>query len=245
MSKRQLPSPVAKIARRTKDTHYSSFITPPEFDPIVEGTALTVSRHKFVAAYLGEASGNAPMATRIALGVKADGMSAQAIGARACAFMGCPRVQEGLALGVARLRMSADWAKATLVDVASANMTNFLEVNLETGTATLDFAKALRNGAISQIKELTQETETTPEGNVHVTTKLKLHEKTPALIALLKMHGMLAEHVKHSGVINLRPMTFDGDKEAAQEFDESVGVKQITDQSAEATASVSEAEISD
>lgn len=145
---------------------------------------LTVRQRSFVEALVGPAGGQQTVAAEMA-GYAAENRNSLRVTAHD--LLTQPNVQRAVALALAARRMTPEWAKARLADIASADMANFVTID-ENGKPKVDFKKAEAIGAIGQIKEYD------PESG-----KLKLHDPAPALITILKMYGLITEKHEHTG----------------------------------------------
>ncbi len=162
----------------------------PEVDEDVpESDGLTIRQRLFVEAITGPAIGNATKAAEMA-GYKADNYFTLA--ATASENLKKPYIQEAIAHALARRRMSPEWAKAGLVDIASSSFADFLTLG-DDGQPRLDFAKAAAMGAIGHIREYREEGVDARDGTGPVIIKrtIKLHDRTKALELLLRLHGLL------------------------------------------------------
>lgn len=166
---------------------------------------LTVRQRMFVAALVGPAGGNATNAGAL-VGYRSE--NRLALRATVSKILGYPHVQQAIAHALAAQRLTPEWAKLQLADMASASMANFATVDSE-GRASLDFAKAAAMGAMGQIKEWSEEVINLPDGGETILKrKLKLHDRTAALGMLLKFHKLVdgTEDAPEELNIKMRPM---------------------------------------
>lgn len=171
---------------------------------------LTIRQRRFVDALVGPAGGNATKAAQMA-GYRDDNY--RSLQVTASQTLSKPMVQEALAHAYAKLKMSPEWSKNALQDIASASMANFVTVD-ENGKTSLDLKKAAEMGALGQIKEWTEEVIDVGEGGPAVIKrKIKLHDRMPAVQALLKLQGLVKESMDHTGEVKV--VVEYGDKEGA------------------------------
>lgn len=189
----------AKVVRETEDKPFNlpNVDIKPEVDEDPwENDGLTFRHRRFVVAYIGPAAGNATKAAEMA-GYACENRNS--LGATGWEVLRNPKVAEAIAHAFAAQKMTPEWAKAGLVELASASMANFLSVDAE-GKTHLDFRKAVHAAAIGQIKEYHEDGIDGADGPTIIKRRIKLHDRTPALVALLKIHGLLAERHEHGGV---------------------------------------------
>lgn len=147
---------------------------------------LTIRQRLFVAAIIGPAGGNATKAARMA-GYRDDNENALRV--TASENLTKPNVQRAIAHALAnRIKNDPEWAKASLFELASASMSNFLKFDGQRNV-TIDWEKAAAAGALGQIKEITQDT----VGEITVRTKIKLFDRLKAIELALKLHGLIRD----------------------------------------------------
>lgn len=166
-------------------------ITPEIDDDPWGDDGLTIRQRAFVEALVGPAGGNASKAAEMA-GYRADNRNVLKV--TASENLTKPNVAKAIALALGKKRLTPEWAKSRLADIASADMNNFLVRDGADGMK-LDFEKAMAIGAIGQIREYDPET-----------GKIKLHSPTPALVTILKLFGLITDKHEHqqSGAIQLQ-----------------------------------------
>jgi hypothetical protein len=180
-----------KQQQRRRRMARKAFVQQVEVDdgPFDHG-GLSIRQQQFVAAIVGPAQGNATKAAQLA-GYRSD--NRVALASTAYENLRKPQIQEAIAHALAAKRATAEWAKASLVDLASSSMHNFLSVDAR-GNASIDFKKAAAAGALGQIKEYREEGVDTGNGKVRIIKRtIKLHDPTAALITLLKLHRLLKD----------------------------------------------------
>jgi phage terminase small subunit len=182
-----LPAPVPTVT-----------VTPEVDDDPHGDDGLTERQRKFVDAYIGPAGGNATKAASMA-GYKDDNTPAL----RACAsrLLTFANVQTALARAIARRRLSPEWAREGLTEVASSSMANFVTVNSETGETQLDMKRAIEAGALGQIKEYREEVLSVNGAATVLKRTVKIHDRTQALATLLRLQGQLPDANVHEHVL--------------------------------------------
>lgn len=201
MSKGKRPSKriTTKAVQATEDKPFTLPTVPVKPDVDTDGfgnDGLTIRQRLFVEALIGPAGGNATKAAEMA-GYASENRNA--LWVTASENLRKPKVQEAIAHAYARLKDTPEWARASLVDLASSSMANFVTVD-EAGNTTLDMAKAAEAGALGQIKEFREESLKVPGGEAETIKRtIKLHDRTPAIGMLLKLHGKLVERMELTG----------------------------------------------
>lgn len=161
---------------------------------------LTIRQRLFVQAITGPALGNATRAAELA-GYKSD--NRLALKQTAAETLAKPYIQEAIAHALAKKRLTPEWAKQQLVDMARADMSNFVTVDVD-GASRLDFRKAADLGALSQIKEYNEEVIQVGDSDIKtVKRKIKIHDRTQALNTLLRLHGLIRDVQAASNVNEL------------------------------------------
>src|ERR1051325_32576 len=155
---------------------------------------LTDKQRAFVAAFVGEACGDAVEALKLAGYRPGDENHQTAI--TAFRVLQAPAVQQAIAWHAAQRGLSSDNAKLALADIAQADMNNFLSID-EDGNAHLDFLRAAGRGALTQIKKYKERRSAGADGQEVVTREIELHSRLPALELILRMNGMLVEKHEH------------------------------------------------
>lgn len=140
----------------------------------------TEKQRRFLAAYLGEANGNATKAARIA--GYAWPMQAGGKLVEKCWFL------EAVNAAVARARMEAGEVLARLAGHAAGDMGDFLDIR-DDGTFRIDLTKAAKAGKTHLIRGV-RHWRTTRENVVIEVTELELHSSLDALETLAKHHGL-------------------------------------------------------
>lgn len=203
MSHRKKPSKriTTKAVQASEDKPYTlpKVDVKPDVDTDGFGNdGLTVRQRLFVDALIGPAGGNATKAAEMA-GYASENRNALAV--TACRLLGNAKVQEAIAHAHARLRDTPEWARASLVEIASASMANFLTVG-EDGKPFIDWTRAAEMGAIGQVREYREEVAEIDGKPVVVNKRsFKLHDALKARETLLKLHGKLTDQVHHSGSV--------------------------------------------
>ncbi len=159
---------------------------------------LTTRQRSFVEAMMGLAAGNATKAAELA-GYAAENRNALAV--TASRLLNNAKVQAALARAFAERNDDPEWARARLLDIASATMANFLETG-EDGEEVLSLSKARGAAALGHIREFKEELLKTSDVTSIIKRTVKLHDPLPALVAILKLQGKLKEAVEHTGKVN-------------------------------------------
>lgn len=168
-----LPAPIPQI-------HFK----PQEDDDGYGPDGLKARWRLFVEAYTGPAGGSGSKAAEMAGYASENRVS---LGVTACRLLRNAKIAQAIALAFAAQRITPEWTKKRLADLASADMNNFVTVD-DNGVPQLDMKKAEALGAIGQIKEFDAER-----------MKLKLHDPGPALTTLMKMFGILSDRHEFTG----------------------------------------------
>jgi phage terminase small subunit len=160
-----------------------------------DADGLTVRNRSFVDALVGPAGGNASKAAEMA-GYNCENRNS--LRATASEILTKPNVARAIALALAKRRLTPEWAKNRLADIAGADMNNFMVTATDDdGNAypKIDFERAAALGALGQIREYD------PEKG-----KIRLHDPTPALVTILKLFGLITDKHEHnqSGAIQLQ-----------------------------------------
>lgn len=155
---------------------------------------LTIRQRLFVHHITGPALGNATKAAELA-GYRAD--NRHSLEQMASENLRKPEVSEAIAHRLAELRLSPEWARASLVDIARTTMAHFLSVDSR-GKVEIDWQKAAAAAALGQIKRYRErQTETGVERTI------ELHDRLAALRVLLQLMGLLVEKVETKAKISL------------------------------------------
>lgn len=144
----------------------------------IDGCGLTLKQRLFIDAYVGPANGSAAKAAVLA-GYAGNGFAAQRTGWK---ILNLPLVQEGIAHALAKHRMTAEWVKLTLFELANCNLNNFFDINEKGDLERINFGKARALGAMRQLKEYD------PEKG-----KIKVHDSIAALTILAKFYNLIRE----------------------------------------------------
>lgn len=200
MAKRSTKTKTSKVVQALEKSAY----VPPvdvkpedETDPI-EADGLTIRQRRFVAAITGPAMGNATHAAELA-GYSSDNRNALRV--TACRLLTYSTIQQAIAAAFAKVSDSPEWARNAIIQIAQADMSNFLSV--VDGKPVMDWEKAANAGAIGQIREYREEGVEDPNGSgkLLVVNKrsFKLHDSMKAREILLKLHGLMVEKMEHTG----------------------------------------------
>ena len=165
---------------------------------------MTYKQRLFVAAYLGDAKGNAVEAARIAGYAWPDKVGSQ--------LLGKTRIRAAIAAQLDRAAMKADEVLARLSEIAGASFRDFLEIKPD-GTWKTDLNRARRRGKLGLIKRIKSRREIRESVTVEI-NDLELLDPLTALALLAKYHGLMAAD-QESG-FDLRDIVEDAEK-AAQE----------------------------
>jgi hypothetical protein len=153
---------------------------------------LTPRQREFVAAYVGPASLNATRAAEMA-GYNANNRNA--LYKTAHDLLHKPNVQRAVSKALAERRLSPEWVKAGLAELAGSSMADFIGPD-----GNLDVQKAREAGALGQVKEWREEVIDSPGGGVTVLKRtLKLYDRRAALADLARIHGLLTERHELTG----------------------------------------------
>lgn len=201
----------AKLVQATEGQPYEG----PAVEPKAENDdhepcgpdGLTIRRRAFVDALTGPALGNATKAAEIAGYASENRLS---LGATAARLLGIVSVQRAIADALAARRLTPDWTRNQIADVASASMAAFMTVGPD-GSPVLDWEKAAAAGAIGHIREWKEEVVTAGDGKVLTVLKrtFKLYDRMKALDLLAKMQGLVkpdAGETPDAPTMRLRPV---------------------------------------
>ena len=168
----------------------------PEVDETPwDGEGLTEKQRAFVDALIGPAAGNATQAARMA-GYRDDNYNS--LRATASENLTKPNVQRYLAAARARKRLSPEWVRDRLGELAGTTMADFMVVR--DGKLEIDWGAASLAGAIGQVKEVTEDILPGGDGKDEVIRRrMKLHNPIPALAVMAKVEGLITERIEHSG----------------------------------------------
>lgn len=133
-----------------------------------------------VDALVGPARFNVAHAARLA------GYSSRVVAYKALTR---PEVQDHLAHRLAELKLTKEWVLGQLGTVAASSMANFIKV--KDGKASIDWDRAIRRGALGQIREFIEEV--SPDGTIK--QKIKLYDKMTALSVLAKHYKLVDSDV--------------------------------------------------
>lgn len=139
---------------------------------------LTAKQQAFVEAYCGPANSNATEAARQA---GYSEKTARSIGAE---NLTKPDIRSAIDKQLAEKALAANEVLARLADMARGSIADVATIDPETGTISLDFLKAARNGKLHLISELSF-TEFGP--------RVKLHDAQAALVQLGRCHGLFRD----------------------------------------------------
>lgn len=171
-------------------------VTSPEIDESPwDNDGLTIRSRAFVEALVGPAGGNATKAAQMA-GYRDDNLlSLQVTASR---LLSNAMVGEAIARALARRRMTPEWAQDRLLELASASMRNFVDVD-QNGNMAINWKKAVEVGAIGQIGEVREETIETGGQIKTIKRTFKLHNPAKAVETVLKLHGKLIDRRELTG----------------------------------------------
>jgi hypothetical protein len=161
----------------------------PDDDELELGQMLTLRQRLFVEAYIGPAALNGSKAAQMA-GYRSENVYGLSLAAQR--LLNNPIVQEAIAAGIARKRMSIDWCQDRLVLLASSSMTNFVTID-EQGRIKIDWLRAQQYAAIGQIAEIQEDAVGIGEDREVIRTRFKLHSPVKALEALIRLQAALPE----------------------------------------------------
>lgn len=159
----------------------------PAYEPI-DSDGLSLRRRAFVEALIGPASGNATEAAQMAGYSPTNRRAAQVMGFN---LLSNPIIQEAISHAFAKRRLTPEWAKQQLIDMAQSSMANFITIDAD-GKSRLDMAKAAANGALGQIKEYYEEPDPKDPTKI-ISRKIKVHDRMSAISLLLKFHGLIKD----------------------------------------------------
>lgn len=154
----------------------------------VDADGLTVRRRMFIEYLTGKALGNATKAARLAGYACDNQLSLNATAGRLLRNVG---VKKAIARRFAQ-KFSPDDVRSAIVELAQANMGNFLSVG-DDGQPTFDWKAAASAGAIGQVREYSEDGFDTSDGPTIIKRKFKIHDRLRALELLAKMNGQLVE----------------------------------------------------
>lgn len=179
-----------KITQATEGKPFGADAEPESDEGAWNDDGLTLRQHNFVTALVGPAGGNLTKAAEMA-GYKSDNRIA--LRSSAYVVLNNPNVQEAIARAFARRRMTPEWTKERLVEIASSSMRNFMTVN-EAGEMSVNWKLAAENGAIGQIREIREDVIIQDGKPAQVIKRsFKLHDPSRALEVILKLSGALID----------------------------------------------------
>lgn len=147
---------------------------------------LTYKQRIFVAAYLGQAGGNATEAARIAGYSWPEKQGYQ--------LLGKTSIKAAVATKLAQVAMSSDEVLARLSDMASADVAEFLDIK-DDGSFDIDVKGAKRRGKTHLIKKLTP----TKFG-----LAIELHDSQAALEKLGRYYGVFNRDANQGVTLDAR-----------------------------------------
>lgn len=162
-------------------------VKPDTDDAPWDNDGLTIRQRAFVEALVGPAGGNATKAAEMA-GYASDNRLALQV--TASETLSKPMVQEAIARGLARKRMTPEWADERLYELASSSFRNFSELTPE-GDMKVNWPQAFAHGAVGQISEVTEEILEASGSSKVIRRKLKMHPPHKALETIQKLTGRL------------------------------------------------------
>lgn len=186
----------------------------PEIDEDVWGDdSLTHKQRLFVKFYVGEASGNASKAARLA-GYRDD--NSDSLKQTAHETLTKPYVQRAIAREMAKRFGSAEDVRNGIAEIANANAADYLKPGAD-GKLHFDLERMAEAGALGLIHRIEDDVLPVAGGDaVIIKRKLKLYDRLRALELLAKLNGQLIDRHEHRGVVKFNPITLDGDKEIAK-----------------------------
>lgn len=160
---------------------------------------LTHKQRLFVEAFLGEASGNATQAARIAGYSGNDNTLAQ----RGAELVRNSKIAALVEKRVENVAMSADEVLRRLSEHAAASLADVLD---DDGNFNLSVAKA--KGKDHLLKKLKVRRD--KDGETH---EFEIHDPQAALVHLGRYHKLFTDKTEHSGLVNFAQLAEAADKE--------------------------------
>lgn len=216
MAKKKINKPTRKkaiTAKRVQATENDPIELPrvehkPEVDDDEDcgDDGLTIRRRLFVQHITSTACGNATKAARLAGYASDNTESLKATAARLLSFV---TVQKAIAREFARRGLDPDSLRLRASELSGATMANFLKVGPD-GQPVMDWESASSAGAISQIKEYSEDGFQGSDGKpVIIKRKFKIFDPMRALELAAKMQGLLVEKPPEEAeppLIRMRPI---------------------------------------
>jgi hypothetical protein len=143
---------------------------------------LTLRQKLFVDAYVGPAAGQLPEAAFLAGYGPRDKKNTKKHGALGYQVLRIAMVQEAIARELAKKKLSEEWTKLTLFEIANSNINNFFDIDESGERLKLNFHKATALGAMRQLKDY----EVRRDGSI----KVSVHDAMPALSILAKFYAI-------------------------------------------------------
>jgi hypothetical protein len=143
---------------------------------------LNLRQRLFVQAYIGPAGGAVATAARMAGYGRKNAISSE-YNRSGMQLLQLPMVQEAIARELARKKMSEDWTRLTLFELANSNLGNFLDVDESGEFLRFNFKKAQALGAMRQLNSYEAKT-----------GKITVRDRVPALQVLAKFYNLIREN---------------------------------------------------
>lgn len=147
---------------------------------------LTLKQRLFVDAYTGPAAGSVKEAAYMA-GYGGGGKKGERTHAHYVAgdrTLRLPHVQEAIAHALAKQKMSEEWTKLTLFELANCNLGNFVDITEDGDWLKFNFRKAMATGSMRQLKSFDSKN-----------GKISVHDPIAALTILAKFYNMIRDTV--------------------------------------------------
>lgn len=142
---------------------------------------LTLKQRLFVDAYVGPAAGSVGEAAFMAgYGKKKPRVKSSYHTKAGMDLLRLPLVQEGIAHALAAKKMSPEWTKLTLFELANSNLNNFVDVDESGSFLRFNFRKAEALGAMRQLKEYDAKN-----------GKIKVHDVAPYLRIIAEFYNLV------------------------------------------------------
>lgn len=198
--RRQLPPPEPSPEDKKAVARLNSLVlTAEEETGEVQADGLTLRQQAFVKAITGPAFMNPVKAAEMA-GYNAENRSNLSL----CANrnLNAPHVARAIRLTLAKkFREDPEWLDNEAYVLATTTMNEFLDIKTgpdgEVIQVGIDFAKAMRTGAIAAVKDMEFDRET------GACTKVKLHDRLQAMEFYAKLTGRLKDDGGQKGPIQI------------------------------------------
>jgi phage terminase small subunit len=171
----------------------SPFIPQGLCEPDDPGTigldGMSLRQRLFVDAYVGPAAGCLAEAAWLAGYGNRKKKDTVKHGVAGHKVLKLPLIQEAIAQKLAKMKLTEEWTKLSLVEIASANLNNFFDMDEETGERLrLNFHKARSLGAMRQLSEYEEQR----DGRI----RIKVKDAMPALAILAKFFNLYRDNVE-------------------------------------------------